>query len=89
MLLKSLLNKIPVITNQCRFNVFWNIFILIFILFSSIVISYRISFGLIRPDIYYWIIVFVFAMDVFLSFFMDIRIKYEVICDQRMIARNY
>jgi len=89
MLLKSLLNKIPVITNQCRFNVFWNIFILIFILFSSIVISYRISFGLIRPDIYYWIIVFVFAMDVFLSFFMDIRIKYEVICNQRMIARNY
>jgi len=87
--LGTLFSKIPVIDNNNPFNIYWNGFIVLFILASTIVLSYRIAFDLPLTDIVYWIIVLVYFLDILFSFNSDIRVKFEILHHRKDIARYY
>lgn len=86
---RKISSLIPVITNQSRFNFLWNIFILLFILCFILMISYRVVFRVYYPDIFYWIMVIIFGFDLFINFFIDVRVKYKLLQTKEEIAKNY
>jgi len=87
--MQNLFRKIPVAGYASGFKVFWDVFAILTILSSSIVFSYRLTFGRDVLDGAYWIFASLYAADLLVSFNMSIRSKLEAISDRRAIASAY
>jgi hypothetical protein len=87
--MQNLFRKIPIAGYASGFKVFWDVFAILTILSSSIVFSYRLTFGRDVLDAAYLIFASLYALDILVSFNTAIRVKLETACDRRAIARAY
>ena len=87
--MQNLLKKIPVAAADSGFRVAWDVIAILTILSSSIVVSYRLTFGRDVLDPVYWIFAALYVLDILVSFSTSIRVKLETISERRSIARAY
>jgi hypothetical protein len=87
--MQNLMRKIPVAGYASSFKVFWDVFAILTILSSSIVFSYRLTFGRDVLDAAYWIFASLYTLDLLVSFNTSVRVRRETISDRRQIARAY
>jgi voltage-gated potassium channel len=87
--MQNLIRKIPVAGYASGFKVFWDVFVILTILSSSIVFSYRLTFGRDVLDAAYWIFTSLYALDLLIGFNTSIRVRLETISDRREITRAY
>jgi voltage-gated potassium channel len=83
------MHKIPVIISNSRIKTIWNIIIVFAVLAFSIVFSYRFTFQIYRCDLFYWVILSLFALDILVNFNSTVKVEHSVSGDRRVIAKNY
>jgi len=80
---------LPVVSYNSKVKVVWSVLQIISILSASIVFSYRITYGQYAADTFYWLIIFIFAADIYFGFSSGVKVRLHVIDDRAGIARNY
>jgi hypothetical protein len=81
--------KVPVMAMGSAARVAWDVAATVTILASSIVISWRLTFGRDVLDSLYWVFVALYALDILAGFTMSIRKGHRVASDPRQIAHAY
>jgi voltage-gated potassium channel len=83
------MSSIPVIISNSRIKTIWNIIVVLAALTFSIVFSYRFTFQIYEFDLFYGLILSLFALDILINFNSTVKVEYEVSHDRRVIAEKY
>jgi voltage-gated potassium channel len=81
--------RIPLFRHDSREKIVWDVFMLALVLWSSLLVPYRILSGVDRFDIWYWLITAAFCMDILVSFNSTIKLRWHTITDRGPITRRY
>ncbi|MCX7679872.1 MAG: cyclic nucleotide-binding domain-containing protein [Spirochaetes bacterium] len=83
------MNNIPVFNSTGSFKTAWNVIVLASVLLFSLFFSYRYTFHIYETDVLYWLLMFVFSLDVLVNFNSTVKIAHETITNRKAIARHY
>lgn len=79
----------PVFSSTGFFKTVWNIIVLLSVLLFSFFFSYRFTFHIYETDFLYWLLIFIFSLDVLVNFNSSVKIEHAVSTDRRIIAKHY
>ncbi len=83
------MSNFPVFSNTGLFKTVWNIIVLLSVLLFSFFFSYRFTFHIYETDFLYWLLIFIFSLDVLVNFNSTVKIEHTVSTDRRIIAKHY
>ncbi len=81
--------NIPVIPYNSRQKTFWDLLIVVAIFASAILIPYRFIQGEVNFGRFYWIITFLFFLDIFVNFRTTKKQGINILEDKKEISKQY
>lgn len=81
--------KPPLISYNSRLKIGWDLFMVIAIFASSLIIPYRMVSGKDPVDFLYWLITVIFCLDILITFNTGIKAGLTALTDRRSVARRY
>lgn len=79
----------PVFNSTGVFKTTWNIIVLLSVLLFSFFFSYRFTFHIYETDFLYWLLIFIFSLDVLVNFNTSVKIEHIISTNHRIIAKHY
>lgn len=79
----------PLLSLGSRWKISWDVLIIIAIFASSLVIPYRLVSGEKQAGLLYWLVTFLFIVDVAVNFHTEVKDGLVILTDRREIARYY
>ena len=86
---RKLVRSIPVFPTEGTAKVIYNAFLIFVSLAGTIITSYRLTFRIYDFDAIYWIITFVYLLDIPYTFNQSVKKGLTVYTDRKSIARLY
>ncbi|HOJ52736.1 MAG TPA: cyclic nucleotide-binding domain-containing protein [Syntrophales bacterium] len=81
--------KIPLFPEHSRIKIGWDLLMVISIFASSLVISYRLVSRQAQVDGLYWLITFLFFVDILVNFNTEVRKGLTTHADRMAVAKHY
>lgn len=78
-----------IITNKSRKKTVWDIVVVIAVCTITPHLAYRLTFGVVEPNRWYWIVTAIYLTDILLGFFTEIHSKIDIKKNQEKISGHY
>lgn len=83
------MHQFPVFMSNSRLKTIWNLTVIFAVLAFSFTFSYRFTFQIYRADLLYWLLLFIFFLDVLVNFNSSVKIEHVISSDRKTIALHY